>query len=294
MRQRTRSAVPVTMGSPRFRSAATATCLVTEAWFPPGAVLEPHTHERTVFSTMLEGGFESAIAGRSLACTPGSAWTEPAEEKHANYVGRTAARVVIVQPDPAREDVFAPFARLIGEVHLLPGAPVLEDAWRLLRELETADALTPLAIDACVVGMMTAVTRTAFERAHHAPPPPWLLRAREMVHAHAGGRLELAGLAAAVGVHPSHLAHAFRRHFGASLGEYARSLRLRRALERLLTGDQPISRVALDAGYADQSHFTRDCRRVLGMGPAAYRRLRRGGMEGEGGEKGVGGMDMGG
>jgi hypothetical protein len=62
-----RANVPVTMGSPRFRTAATTGCTVTDAWFPPDAVLEPHTHERTIFAVMLDGSFDSAIGRRRLA-----------------------------------------------------------------------------------------------------------------------------------------------------------------------------------------------------------------------------------
>jgi AraC-like DNA-binding protein len=36
--------------------------------------------------------------------------------------------------------------------------------------------------------------------------------------------------------------------------------------------EEPIARIALDAGFADQSHFTRAFRRYAGLTPAQYRR----------------------
>ena len=101
-----RSAVPVTMGSPRFRSVNTGRCLATEAWFPPHAELPAHTHDRSIFAVMLRGGFRSDIAGRTLQCDPASVWTEPREERHANHVGREGALVLVVQPDLAGAGMF--------------------------------------------------------------------------------------------------------------------------------------------------------------------------------------------
>src|SRR5688572_3453257 len=270
-----RANVPVTMGSPRFRTAATSGCTVTDAWFPPRAVLEPHTHERTIFAVMLDGSFDSAIGRRRLDCTPATVWTEPREEKHANYIGHSGARVLVVQPDPARTDLFEQFATLTDEVHLLRHAGIAADARRVLTELDAADALTPLAIDSLVLTMMTAASRLRVDSGHQRALPLWLARAQEMLHARFRERVQLADVAEAVGVQPPHLAHAFRRHFRTTVGAYVRSLRLDWAVEQLAGTDEPLAEIALAAGYSDQSHFTRECRRVRGVSPGEYRRLRR-------------------
>ena len=272
-----RANVPVTMGSPRFRTAATSGCIVTDAWFPPHAVLEPHTHERTIFAVMLDGSFDSAIGGRRLDCTPATVWTEPREEKHANYIGHAGARVLVVQPDPARSDVFASFTPLTDEIHMLRHAGIAADARRVLTELDLADSLTPLAIDSLVLTMMTAAARLRIAGDRHGRAlPPWLARAQEILHAHFRDRVQLADVAATVGVQPSHLAHAFRRHFRTTVGAYVRELRLEWAVEQLARSDGPLAEIALAAGYSDQSHFTRECRRVRGVSPGEYRRVRRG------------------
>ena len=80
---------------------------------------------------------------------------------------------------------------------------------------------------------------------------------------------------AAVGRHPTHVARVFRREYGLSVGEYARSLRLEWAASRLALDDAPLAQVALEAGFADQSHFTRAFRRHAGVTPGRYRELRR-------------------
>ena len=49
------------------------------------------------------------------------------------------------------------------------------------------------------------------------------------------------------------------------MGEYARSLRLEWAASRLALDDASLAQVALEAGFADQSHFTRAFRRHAGV-----------------------------
>jgi AraC family transcriptional regulator len=264
--------VPVSMGSPRFQTMSTTSCMVIQAWFPAHAVLEPHTHERSIFALMLEGSFDTVLGSRRLECTPAVAWTEPREERHANFIGCLGARVLVIQPDPARVALFEPFRALLEEVHRLRHPAIGVDARRVTAELKAADDFTSLAIDSLVLGMLTSAARQADGGRHHDAPPRWLLRVRDLLHARCRDHLQLSAVAEMAGVHPSHLAHAFRRYFGTTMGEYARHVRLTWALDRLATCDDPISVVAIEAGYADQSHLTRACQLGIGEGPAAVRR----------------------
>jgi AraC-like DNA-binding protein len=51
--------------------------------------------------------------------------------------------------------------------------------------------------------------------------------------------------------------------------------RLELARERM-RGERPLVEIALDAGFADQAHFTRAFRSAFGLTPARYRALRTG------------------
>ena len=217
--------VPVTTGSAAFRTLDTGSSLITRARFPAGAIIEPHTHDRPIFAVMLSGGFGSAIAHRRLDCAPMSLWTEPAGEVHANYIGRSGANVVITQPDPSLVDAFAPFARLLEEVHFGRDPVVAADARRIADEVEHPDELTPLAIDALVVGMFTAASRTTTVRRRGNSVPRWLSRTRELLQEEFREHQTLTDLAARAGVHPSHLAREFRAHYGLSVGENVRRVR---------------------------------------------------------------------
>jgi AraC family transcriptional regulator len=264
--------VPVTMGSPRFRVADTGMCSVTDAWFPPNSVLEPHTHARAIFAVMLTGSFSNRIAGREYDCTPSNYWTEPLGEKHSNRGGSAGARVFVVQPDPRTSDVFAPFESLLRSVRYGRHGTIALDSRRVLCEIGSDDGLAPLAIDSLVLGVLISAARLTSAATHHAPPPRWVRQAREYVHEHYRRSFRISDVATLVGVEPSRLAHVFRRYYGSSVGQYARAQRLGWALEQLEKSAAPIAKIAVAAGYCDQSHLTREVRRALGVGPAEYRR----------------------
>jgi AraC family transcriptional regulator len=263
--------VPVTMGSPHFQDSDFGAYTLTEAWFPPHVQLEPHTHARAIFAVMIEGSFSNRIAGREYECTPGSFWTEPLGESHSNRGGTAGARVFVLQPAPGSVDSFGSFVPLLEQVHWGRHGNVAVDARRVLLELQRRDKLTLLAVDALVQTMLVSASRLNMRGPHHAPPAPWVRQAREFAQENFRGGFRIADLAAQVGVDPARLAHSFRRAYGTSVGEFTRSLRLNWALEQLQLTDAPIAKIAVSAGYCDQSHLTREVRRALGMGAAAYR-----------------------
>jgi len=86
----------------------------------------------------------------------------------------------------------------------------------------------------------------------------------------------LAGLAAEADVHPGHLADAFRRHFGCTVGAHVRRQRVALACRHLAGSEAPLADIALLTGFADQSHFTRTFKRQIGLTPAAYRKMTAG------------------
>lgn len=58
----------------------------------------------------------------------------------------------------------------------------------------------------------------------------------------------------------------FRRSYGCTLGEWLRTYRLEIAYQKLV-GGEPIKCVAMDLGYKQLSHFSRDFKRQYGCAP---------------------------
>jgi len=80
--------------------------------------------------------------------------------------------------------------------------------------------------------------------------------------------VEIAPMAAELGVSERQLRRRVTRAVGYGPKRLARVLRLQRAVGAARAGDE-LARVALDAGYADQAHFAHECRELAGVPPTA-------------------------
>jgi AraC family transcriptional regulator len=121
-------------------------------------------------------------------------------------------------------------------------------------------------------GLRNSVALTRAQR----PLAPWqVTRVLEFVEANLGNHIGIADLAAQVRLSASYFAHAFRRSAGETPSRYLRRRRIERAQQMMLLTDKPLAEIALDCGLADQTHLTKVFRRIVGMSPGAWRRLRR-------------------
>jgi AraC-like DNA-binding protein len=84
--------------------------------------------------------------------------------------------------------------------------------------------------------------------------------------------ISLADAAAAAGVSGAHLARAWRKEIGCSVGDALRGLRLGEARRLLADGNRTVLDVALTCGFGSVEHFHRTFRAHQGSSPDAWRR----------------------
>ena len=99
--------------------------------------------------------------------------------------------------------------------------------------------------------------------------------AKELLHAQLAAPPSLETLAAAVNLSPFHFARVFRRATGMPPHTWLMQQRIARARVLLQSGCLPLE-VAMQLGFADQSHLSRQFKQVYGVGPGAYRSAKRG------------------
>ena len=244
---------------------------VVELRFPPRYEQPSFGPEHGYLALVLDGDLRKSFSFRTLTLAAGAAATIPAEATHTASFGAGGARVLVVKPQPGRD---RPYGSLLSGIRVRrdPGLTAL--ARRISGELSASDEAAPVAVEGLAFELVAAAVRTAPGRLP-SRRPAWLGRVVEQLHAAPAGALSLAELAASANVDPAHLGRVFRLHYGVSLATYLRRLRLDWAAATLAGTDAPLARIAVEHGFADQSHFTRAFKHHTGVTPARYRRLAR-------------------
>jgi AraC family transcriptional regulator len=247
--------------------------MLTEYLFAPHRAIPKHCHEQTYLSFVLEGGWSERFGNQVRERTPLSLTVHPAGEIHSELLDSRGARAFHVEFSPAWLLDLEDYARVFARSAQIDGGPLTWLALRLHSEFLQIDLHSCLVIEGILLESAAALARGSSDESRYGLPP-WLIRAREILHARFSESLSLGGIAREVEIHPVHLARAFRRQYKRTIGEYLQELRVRHACQQLLISDRPIAQIALASGFYDQSHLSRVMRRLTGLAPAAMRRNR--------------------
>ncbi len=98
-----------------------------------------------------------------------------------------------------------------------------------------------------------------------------LLKVVQFVTAHYGEEIGVPDLASIAHLSSSQLHREFNRLFGITPNQYIREVRIGIARHLLETTSKPVSVIALDTGFYDQSHLPRQFKTSTGITPTQYR-----------------------
>lgn len=229
--------------------------------------LPGHAHQAGFVSLMLEGQYRETAGFFQVGYQPFSCVYHPPGMEHRDEIGATGVTLLTFEfkPELLNDVDFCGInARPIIDLSGSKPAWELMDLYRRICAHEASD----LDLESRAVSLAFSIVRSSAR----VPRDLRSLRcACEYVHAHFDENLTLAQVAGAAGVHPVYLGHIFRQEFGETLGEYLNRVRVHAAAERLANSELPLSAIALDFGFYDQSHFTRIFRHLTGATPGAFR-----------------------
>jgi AraC-like DNA-binding protein len=174
-------------------------------------------------------------------------------------------------------------ARPIGELNYTPGRSVPDRTIALLGESLRAAFGRPREVSAMFLDHVTMAVGLHVAQAYgglvpHSRPvrgglAPWQeRRAKAMIAGNLDGSLPLQRIARECELSLSHFSRAFRQSVGMPPHRWLQTRRLELAKDLLRSGRLPLSEVAAQCGFADQSHFTRVFSRAVGCSPLAWRR----------------------
>jgi len=122
------------------------------------------------------------------------------------------------------------------------------------------------------IGGLEGVVRVIDSSEVHTEPCVVLRKAVEAIQERYMEDLSIKELAQISNMSLSALERNFKRYFNMTPSKYIRQFRIRKSCDLLKNVDAQISEVATKVGFCDQSYFTKEFRKALGMTPFKYRK----------------------
>lgn len=227
-----------------------------------------HRHEEYVIGVATKGMERLAIRGELLVVREGDFILIEPGEAHANQT---------VGDEGVTYRVFYVPATVVVEFyghHRFPRSVVsgngLASRWADLHRqwIAQGDSADFRGVFVQTLGAVLRATDTSNPPAETVPHLS-VVRAKAFLDEHFTEPVSLGELAKESGLSRFHLLRSFRNQVGITPGAYQIQLRVLEARRQLRAG-AAVADVAVDLGFADQSHLSRHFQRVMGISPGRY------------------------
>lgn len=153
--------------------------------------------------------------------------------------------------------------------------------WALKAEMESGYPCGNLYLDSLAVSVAARLVRCHSSISAESEKPNGRLLGRRLkdvisyIEDNLSQNISLDDIASVAGLSVSHFKSLFRESVGLPVHQYVIRRRVERAKSLLGEGKMPISQIALETGFAHQSHLAHHMRRLLGVSPKTLREMLR-------------------
>ena len=234
---------------------------VTQREYPGGISMPRHGHGPASVSFVLAGGFEEQVGERTHEVGAPFMVFHPRGKEHAVRFGSVTTNILNVEVTSGVADGLSSWPT---EPTYRSHADIVA---RISRELHHPDEFSDLSIQALSLELLVRLNRENRRPLKENA----ISRATAYMRQHFKEALSIETLAGVCGMHPTAFARAFRRETGQTVGEHLRSLRIAYAAELITRSTRPLGEIAVECGFADQSHMTRTFKLHAGVTPSRLR-----------------------
>jgi AraC-like DNA-binding protein len=235
-----------------------------------------HWHDEIYLCAILEGAAYLDCSRASILTPRGTLAMVPSGEVHANRKLECTFRCIFMEfkalQSAAEQFVEQSISGLNFRTTLIDEARTMASFLRLHRSLEKPSH--GLGRDHSLMvflhKLLTRHSTASITLSRDGNEDCAVRRSKNFLDEHYAAEVPLHELARLTGLSPYHLNRSFCRKIGMPPHAYQLQVRIARAKSALRAGSS-IAWVALAMGFADQSHFTRVFKRLVGDTPAQYR-----------------------
>src|SRR5579872_37524 len=248
-----------------------ANVLLSEVRHTVGKAVPLHQHQAPYLSLLLEGAYKERGDDFDIRYEPYTLVFHSAGTVHEDEM-LGPCKFFAVDLLPEWESTIDELGGAPAHVFEMHGGDPIWLVLRLYREFLSRSDASAATVAALVYEICAHVAQRQDDDSHE---PAWLAQIDGVVSDRFQEPIDIAAISAAVGVHPAHVCRAFRRFRGRTITDALLGARVQHVARRLAESDEPLSDIASDAGFSDQSHMTRVFKRLTGYPPGEHRRRLR-------------------
>lgn len=228
-----------------------------------------HVHENLYFMYVLNGDVYDVNKKRKTTCPPGSFLLHNWQEPHFNTKESAVARGFHIEFEKSW------FKKNNIDTDLWEGSKLIKNPRlhhilaKLYAEFRLGDIYSVVSCELLIPELCENIDK---ERVYQFEEnPSWLDSLVEMIH-FSNEPFNLKSLSKQLGIHPGHLSRAIPKYFSTTLGDYIRQVKIKKAVDFMLSSRKPLFDISYECGFSDHSHFSRTFKMYMGMTPKEFQR----------------------
>ena len=225
----------------------------------------PHYHETSYVTFILQGGSLAKVKSDEFECFPGTLTFYHAGEPHQCLHKAEHTRCINFEVEERFYRENAITESLLKE-SIKKNPNVKFAMLKIYQELIAKDEFSECSIEMLLLSLIESDDLLDNR-------PVWTHRIYELLNDKWNEAVTLDDLAQIAGVHPITVSKSFSKYFSCTFGEYRRHLKIEKSLRMIKTSNSPLTDIAHECGFYDQSHFTRTFKKLTGFLPKHYESL---------------------
>ncbi|HEY8737047.1 MAG TPA: AraC family transcriptional regulator [Candidatus Dormibacteraeota bacterium] len=262
------------LGSDSIRFGPSANGIERAEVHLAACAFEPHRHDTYAIGITTAGVQTFRYRGSRRVCLPGQLHVLHPDELHDGAAGTDEGfgyRILYIPPDLVRDALGGAELPFVADPVQAPIPATRRIASLLIDIAEPINELTSAEIAAAVADSLVSLSGKARHRQARIDLTAVQL-VREYLTVHACEPTPASTLEQVAGIDRFTIARHFRWAFGTSPDRY-RTLRRLAVARAAIEGGRSLARTAAEAGFADQSHMTRQFKRTYGLTPGRWMAL---------------------
>ena len=226
-----------------------------------------HSHENLHISFVFQGGKAETKKETSYTQKGGSIFFYYAQEKHC-WVSKSAisksANIEIGQGFLDKYSLHEANIKKAVQENVSAKSLILKiQQEMLLNEASSYNSIENLLLELVCFSKDSEIKKI----------PSWITSLKELLHDKWNEPMPLQEIAMTVGVHPVTISKFFRKYFSCTLGEYQRKLKVEKSIQLIKESNLSLTEISFICGFADQSHFIRNFKKMTGFLPKNFQRF---------------------